>query len=130
MSRMIASTLFFLISVISLQSPALAEVGEDVVFSQTEIAIIHTWYRDNGSSEGKRDGKSKRKGLPPGIAKKLARGKPLPPGIAKQYLPEGLRYALPAPPHGYDRIIVDGKIVLVEIATRVIHDILVDAVLH
>lgn len=30
------------------------------------------------------------KPLPPGIAKRLARGKPLPPGIAKQQLPEAL----------------------------------------
>jgi Ni/Co efflux regulator RcnB len=64
------------------------------------------------------------------IAKNLARGKPLPPGIAKQQLPDGLVHALPAPPRGYERIIVDGKVLLVEIATQVIHDILTDIVLH
>jgi Ni/Co efflux regulator RcnB len=68
--------------------------------------------------------------LPPGIAKNLARGKALPPGIAKQYLPGDLAAELPRPPVGYERIIVDGKILLVEIATRVIHDILTDAVLR
>jgi hypothetical protein len=71
----------------------------------------------------------KAKGLPPGIAKNLARGKPLPPGIAKQYLPTGLRDLLP-PPRGFERIIVDGKVLLVEIATRIVHDILTDIILH
>ncbi len=39
-------------------------------------------------------------------------------------------HALPAPPGGYERIIVDGKILLVEIATQVVHDILSDIVLR
>jgi Ni/Co efflux regulator RcnB len=34
------------------------------------------------------------------------------------------------PPHGYERIIIDGKVLLVEIATHVIHDILTDVILH
>jgi len=49
---------------------------------------------------------------------------------AMKYLPDGLRQMLPAPPHGYERLIVDGKVLLVEIATHVIHDILVDVILH
>ncbi len=130
MSRFIAATLVVLISVVNLQSQAIAEVGAGIVFSQDEIRIINTWYRDHGSTANRGGGKKKLKGLPPGIAKNLARGKPLPPGIAKRHLPDGLRYALPTPPAGYERIIVDGKVLLVEIATRVIHDILVDAVLH
>jgi len=39
-------------------------------------------------------------------------------------------HALPAPPRGYERIIVDGRILLVEIATQVIHDVLTDIVLR
>jgi Ni/Co efflux regulator RcnB len=41
-----------------------------------------------------------------------------------------LLHALPPPPRGYDRVIVDGKVLLVEVATQVIHDILVDVVMH
>jgi Ni/Co efflux regulator RcnB len=104
------------------------ELGVSVVFSDDEISIIGAWYKEHASSQGKHGKKAK--GLPPGIAKNLARGKPLPPGIAKQYLPEDLRLLLPAPRKGYERIIVDGKLLLVEIATQVIHDILVDVVLH
>ena len=54
----------------------------------------------------------------------------LPPGIAKQQLPDGLVHALPAPPRGYERIIVDGKVLLVDVATQIIHDILTDIVLR
>jgi Ni/Co efflux regulator RcnB len=119
-----------LVLIFAFTSPAQAGAGTSVgiVFSDDEISIIGAWYRDHGTISHKRGGK-KQKGLPPGIAKNLARGKPLPPGIAKNYLPDGLRQALPPPPKGYERIIVDGKVLLVEIATRVIHDILVDIVL-
>ena len=67
--------------------------------------------------------------MPPGIAKNLARGKPLPPGIAKRGLPSELIVQLPPVPDGYERVIVAGKILLVEIATQVVHDILVDVLL-
>ncbi len=111
------------------QPSAVADVEVSVVFSDDEIRIISDWYRDHGSSANKKRGKSKRNGLPPGIAKNLARGKSLPPGIAKQYLPDPLRQTLPAPPAGYERVVVYGKILLVEIATGVIHDIFKDIIL-
>src|SRR5262245_41438304 len=44
--------------------------------------------------------------LPPGIAKKLARGGSLPPGIAKRYLPNDLLVQLPPRP-GYQWVVVD-----------------------
>ena len=128
MKRTIFATIIVLASLFGLSSQATAEIGVSVVFSDDEIRIIGAWYSDHGSSSHKGNGKHKNKGLPPGIEKNLARGKPLPPGIAKQYLPDGLIKALPAPPRGYERIIVDGKVLLVEIATQVIHDILMDVV--
>jgi hypothetical protein len=111
-------------------SAGAAEFGVGVEFSDDEIRIISAWYRDHGGSSYQGGGKGKHKGLPPGIAKNLERGKPLPPGIAKQHLPSGLVSALPAPPRGYERVVVDGRVLLVEIATQVIHDILMDAVLR
>ena len=59
----------------------------------------------------------------------LTGSKPLPPGIAKQVLPSGLVTLLPAPPRGFERIEVAGKVLLVEIATQVIHDVLEDIIL-
>ena len=76
---------------------------------------------------GKNAGKQKGKPLPPGIARNLARGKPLPPGIARQSLPGDLVRQLPAVRSGYERIVVDGRVLLVETATQMIHDVLMDA---
>jgi hypothetical protein len=105
-----------------------AEIGVQVGFSDGEISTIRAYYRDHGSVQpGK--GKKGAKGLPPGIAKNLQRGKPLPPGIAKQVLPTGLITLLPPVPHGFERIEIAGKILLVEIATQVIHDVLEDVIL-
>jgi len=73
-------------------------------------------------------GKSKQKGLPPGIAMNLERGKSLPPGIAKNRLPPTLVQQLPPPPKGHEIVVVDGRVLLVEIATQIIHDKLEDVV--
>lgn len=111
-----------------LQTPAgAADIDVTIRFSTKEISLIHDFYRNH-----RVDGKGGNKGakpLPPGIAKNLARGKPLPPGIAKQALPQALLGQLPPVADGYERVIVAGKILLVEIATQVVHDILVDVIL-
>jgi hypothetical protein len=60
--------------------------------------------------------------LPPGIVKKLARGKPLPPGIAKRSLPRDLATALPAR-DGFEIAIFGDRIVLLE-ASGLVVDIL------
>lgn len=122
-----------LISVLALAglaaaNPATADVAAiDAVFTAAEKALIRDYYQDAGGGAKTRGGK-KAKGLPPGIAKNLRRGKPLPPGIAKQYLPGELHAILPPPPDGHERIVVDGKILLVEIATQVVADVLVDVI--
>ena len=64
------------------------------------------------------------KALPPGMRKRLARGKPLPPGIAKQVLPAPLLSQLPRHP-GYEWRAVGADLVLVA-ASGLIADILLD----
>lgn len=65
--------------------------------------------------------------LPPGIRKRLARGKPLPPGIAKRFLPGHLRSRIEIP-KGYEIIEVGLDVLLVEVATNIVHDVLMDVV--
>ena len=98
------------------------ELSATVVFSADEIRIIHAYYRETPAEHDRHAGRR----LPRGIAKNLARGKALPPGIAKQYFPAALSMRLPPPPEGHERIIVAGKILLVEIATQAVHDVLTD----
>lgn len=88
-----------------------------VVFSPRERDLIYDYF-DVHSFEPR--------GLPPGIARNLARGKPLPPGIAKRYLPSPLLAQLPRR-DGYEYLIVGGSIILAEAATGLIVDILEDA---
>ena len=130
MKHKLAISLLFALPLFVLGTNTVADVGVSAVFSKGEVDIIAEWYSDHGSPSTRAKGGKKPKGLPPGIAKNLERGKPLPPGIAKQLLPQGLLALLPPAPHGHERIIVDGKVLLVEVATHVIHDILVDVILH
>jgi hypothetical protein len=130
MNMILTRLLVFVVPLLLLSSQIAADVSVAAVFSDGEINVIATWYQDHGAPSAHGNGRNKSKGLPPGISKNLARGKPLPPGIAKQVLPQGLVALLPPPPHGFERIIIDGKVLLVEVATRVIHDILADIILN
>lgn len=65
--------------------------------------------------------------LPPGIRRNLARGKPLPPGIAKRMAPDALRSRIRVPEH-YEIVEVGVDVFLVEVATGIIHDALMDIV--
>jgi len=96
------------------------EVLLEAVITAAEIAIIYDYVARYGTAPF-----GQPQGLPPGIAKNLARGKPLPPGIAKRYLPQNLQIQLPRP--GYEWLIVDNDILLVIAATSVIVDVLQDA---
>ena len=113
----------------SAPAPSSSTVGVEVVFSEDEIRTIRAYYETHGfeSRAGKGKGKGGPQGLPPGIAKNLARGKPLPPGLAKESLPYDLQRQLPPLPRGYERVIVAGKILLIEVATQVVRDVLTDA---
>jgi len=76
--------------------------------------------------------------LPPGLQKKVARGKALPPGWQKkvvpgqtleyqayrqaQRLPENLLHRLPPPPAGTEILRIENKVVMLNAATHIILD--------
>lgn len=101
------------------QPSTVEEVASDVI-TEAERAIIFDYIGLHGASVF-----GPPQGLPPGIAKNLARGKPLPPGIAKRYFPNDLLVRLP-PREGYEWQVIDNEIVLVAVATAVIVDVLFD----
>jgi hypothetical protein len=112
----------------------------DGLFSETERQLISDYFRDEYRLEdeddrGKKHKKDKKKkGLPPGLAKKdqlppglqkqLQRNGTLPPGLAKRDLPADLESRLTPPHEGYERVIADTHVVLVEKATGIIMDII------
>ena len=75
-------------------------------------------------------GLAKRDRLPPGLERQLQKNGTLPPGLAKRSLPRDLEQRLPPVPEGYERqIIEDSTVVLVELATGRIADVLTDIIL-
>lgn len=94
-----------------------------VTLSAEQTAAVRAWYGQSASGNGRGRGG----GLPPGIARNLERGKPLPPGIAKQYLPQNVLVQLPPPGTGFEYIVVAGKLLLVEAATQIVRQILLDS---
>lgn len=108
----------------------------DVVFSEIEKRVIRDFFgiKGNEAKKGKGKGKSKAKGdLPPGLAKRdtlppglemqLQRNGRLPPGLEKRSLPPELESRLKKRA-GYDRLIVNNDVMLVQRATGLIMDIL------
>jgi len=65
------------------------------------------------------------KPLPPGVAKKIARGGTLPPGIAMRSFPADLSRQLPSRP-GEEWLVIGNDIVLVKVSTKTIVDVLKD----
>lgn len=115
----------------------------DGLFSETERQLISDYFQDDNRLEdeddrGKKHKKNKKdkkhKGLPPGLAKKdqlppglqkqLQRNGTLPPGLAKRDLPADLESRLPPLDAGYERVIADTHVVLVEKSTGIIKDII------
>ena len=91
-----------------------------------QAAAVRAWYGE--TSQGQSQGRGRNGGLPPGIARNLDRGKPLPPGIAKQYLPQDLVVHLPRLDNGLDYVVAAGKLLLVETATQVVRQVLLESV--
>lgn len=101
-----------------------------VALSSDQVAAVRAHFSrsGNGNGNGNGNGRGRNGGLPPGIARNLERGKALPPGIAMQYLPRGLQASLPRLDSGLEYIVAAGKLLLVEAATQVVRDVLIDVV--
>ena len=95
------------------------EFTAEISFSLGDRSQIQAHYTSNPNPG--------REALPPGIRKNLARGKRMPPGIAKRFPPDALRSSLSIPPQ-YHVIEVGWDVFLVEVATGVIHDVLMDVI--
>lgn len=121
--------------------PVKADIVGDIVtetarkvFTEAERRTIRDYYDQQRvayhgkAGRGLPPGLANRDRLPPGLEMQLQRNGRLPPGLEKQALPEDLIGRLPPVPRGYERIIVDAHVVLVEIASQIIADIITDVV--
>lgn len=92
-----------------------------VSFQSAERQIITEWFET-------KKGSSNYSKLPPGLARQIQLNGTLPPGLAKHGLPPGLEKRLGKAPKGYERIIVGRDVVLADIVTGAVVDILRDII--
>lgn len=117
------------IALAAIAGPGPAGGGQDMaqaVFSAAEQAIIADYY--SGSGEGPAQGKSKGAGKNKGNKGRGVGSQGLPPGIARWQPPAALTSQLPPAPTGYERAIIDNDLVLVEIVTQIVHDVITNVV--
>ncbi|MEE8501848.1 MAG: hypothetical protein V3S23_03950 [Kiloniellales bacterium] len=97
------------------------------IITAVERALIGDYItKARSSGGGLPPGLAKRQQLPPGLQKHIQRTGRLPPGLEKRGLPSGLRGLLPYH-KGKDYRVVGNDIMLIEIATGLILDIMVGA---
>lgn len=132
------------------QAPSHIQLAEDLRFSQRDVRIITdvlgAMLRDDEASEssgkknkGKKDkankgkkagglppGLAKREQLPPGLQKQIQRKGTLPPGLQTHPLPVQVERELGQAPKGTKRVVVGTDVILMEIGTKIILDVIKD----
>ncbi len=111
----------------------------DIFLDEIERRLIRSYYDRNYAHYIDTGGKNKHKNIPPGIAKKgwlppgiykqLVRGNYIPSDVVYYPLPYDLRGQLPYR-SGYDYYIADDKVMLVQIGTNLILDVLTVAAIE
>jgi hypothetical protein len=86
-------------------------------FTNRERIYLNDYYRRNLPPGLAKQGK-----VPPGHAKRLARGMPWPPGVPYSPLPPHVERDLQPLPRGYARFIVGPDVVIVDLGARLIVD--------
>lgn len=141
-----------LITAIYLLAPSSGALADDTVllaqndsltakvFSSLERRVIREILgsagaetkRGKGGKKGKGgpSGLTRRGSLPPGLQRQLQRNGRLPPGLEKKAFPRNLRSQLPAPLQGTERLIIGNDAVLIDRATNVILDIMLDVIVN
>jgi len=102
-------------------------------FTDREKALIHRHYKYTKKHKKKHKsmppGLAKKKHLPPGLQKQLVKRGTLPPGLQGRSLPMDLERQMHRLHNDYMRVIVGSDIVLMHKKTRVIFDVMLEAVL-
>ena len=98
----------------------------EVRFSNYDREMIQRYYYGYGKRKGLPSGLAKKGKLPPGLQKQIARNGQLPPGLQAKYLPYDLEKRLDRLPRNYVRLRIGTDIVLMDIPTRVILDVIKD----
>jgi hypothetical protein len=101
-----------------------------VGFSDRDRQVIADYYtakkKGKGKKKGLPPGLAKRDELPPGLQRQVQKNGKLPKGLRTEPLPYDLRDRLPPVPEGFVRARVGVDIVLMNVKTRLIVDVMKD----
>ena len=139
--RFLVLAIAFLFVFLAFSPPVLAQsksgnAAANAIFNEVEKRLIRNYFGQQATNTGRLKFKKGKKGrgakgrggrgggLPPGLAMQLRRNGTLPPGLAKKALPSGLAGRLPPLAPGTQRFIVNNDVVLIQLATGLILDIL------
>jgi hypothetical protein len=91
-------------------------------FSDHDRSVLEACLTGGEDYSNLPPGLAKRDRLPPGLEKQLQRNGTLPPGLQKriQPLPEQCDARLPRLPHDWERVILSGRIILLDQAQRIL----------
>lgn len=99
------------------------QVRVSITFSESERKLIHQYYRDT-KQKMMPPGLAKKRKLPPGLQKQIKKNGKLPPGLEGRYLPYDLERNLHRLPKDYVRIRLGNDILLIELPTQTILDVI------
>jgi hypothetical protein len=101
-----------------------AESGSS--FGPQQEYLIRDWFSRSANNRNLPPGLAKRETLPPGLQRQLQRNGTLPPGLQKraQPLPIALEEQLPPLPAGLRRVVITGNVMLLEVSTGRIIDLI------
>jgi len=100
-------------------------------FRPQDREYISSYYSKHGKSKGVPPGQAKKNGnLPPGLEKQLERNGTLPPGLQKkmQPCPVEITRQLPPLPPDYQRSVIGASIVVFNVKTNIVVDVMADVV--
>lgn len=107
-----------------------ASVSIEFRFGDGDRRMAKEYYQNRAPGQKCPPGLAKKGNgcMPPGQAKKWARGRPLPKDVVIYDLPNDLRYRLPPPPSGHRYVQIGADILMIAIGTSMVVDAIEDIV--
>ncbi|MBP7201887.1 MAG: RcnB family protein [Propionivibrio sp.] len=105
-------------------------VSVEFRFGDSDRRAVQEYYQSPARGKGCPPGLAKKGNgcMPPGQARKWARGRPLPHDLVVYDLPRDLRYRLPPPPAGHRYVQLGADVLMIAVGTSMVVDAIEDMV--
>ena len=107
-----------------------SSVSVEFRFGDSDQRAVQEYYQSPARGKGCPPGLAKKGNgcMPPGQARKWARGRPLPHDLVVYDLPRDLRYRLPPPPAGHRYVQLGADVLMIAVGTSMVVDAIEDMV--